>query len=102
MSYVPFFRYASVGVGGVTVDFTGVGVMGAAMLINKSPGAVWFNFTAVPPAASFGNGRKQLAQNESVNLDNIRYTAISLRAAAGASDVEIIAIIRPGPSQGEL
>jgi hypothetical protein len=76
--------------------------MGAAMLINKSPAVVWFNFTAAPPVASFGDGRKQLVQYETVNLDNIRFTAISLRTAAGAADVEIIALIRPGPSQGEL
>lgn len=97
---IPVLRHATVGVGGVTMDFTTVASMGAVYIINKGPGVVYFRFDNVVPPASFGNDRKQLAVNEIVNMEEILVTHLSfVDDGTGPSDVEVIALER-GASGG--
>jgi len=84
--------------GGIVLDFTGVGVMGALYIINNGPNECWMAFDG-NPSAGYADGQKHLAVGESLNLDDIVYQFIGVICSGGdTAQVEAVGLIRPGGS----
>lgn len=90
--YTPVFLYRAVN-GATVINLTTLGTFGTVYVINKSAIPVYMAFSNVAPAASMGDGRKQIIQYETVNLENVYMPYLSFNSG-GAADVEIILIPR--------
>ena len=93
------------------ISSTGAGVtkalgsqrMGTVLVTNNGPGVVFMAIgDTPPPAATFGDDKKQLTVGETVNLLAVALDDLSFRSVAGPDDVEIIVIPNSGSGSGIL
>lgn len=92
----PIIRFVAATDAGQSANFTDR--MGAAYITNRGTNAVYVAFDAVP-ANTNGDGRFLLASGRALNLDDIVYTTIGFRCAAGlTTQVDVIGLPRPGAS----
>jgi len=93
---VPIMRANTFTDAGGSLDFSASGQMGSAYVINDGPDDAYIAFDAIPPN-TIGNGQIRLQKDRILNLDDIAYSSIGVRAkAAGSCVVQAIGVPRPG------
>lgn len=95
--YDPYFRFALVGVG-TTLDFTAIGPMSSLLIRNYSVDPVFFRLDAVIPGAVYANNQQSIAQGQTVNLTDVSFQFLSLRAGGGGGpcNVDLVVLQRVG------
>lgn len=95
---------------GVFVDFSAFGVMGSMTIRNRGPNTIYGKFfQTLPPGlpganivAGIAPNVFSLAQNQSLNFDDISFAVLALISDIGlpGTFVEVIALQRPGIGSG--
>lgn len=99
-SRIPIIKTASPALSTAgTLDFSASGVMGSCYIRNRGAGIAYIKFDGSVASAAVADGQIGLAQNQSLNLDDIAFTSIGFRMdASGAGILEAVALPRPGSS----
>jgi hypothetical protein len=66
---------------------------GTVYLINKGADPVFIAFDAVIASAAYGNGKKELKANESLQVSNVSVSTVYARTASGTANLEVVGTV---------
>lgn len=100
--YTPIILPVTVTPAGVFADFTAIAQLSAASIsLVVATDSVFLAFDAMPPAAALSTGVANLnAVTPTLNLEDISFSKIGLKCAAGSVVVQIIGLVRSGSTGG--
>jgi hypothetical protein len=100
--YTPIILPVTVTPGGVFADFSAIAQLSAvSMSLVSATDSVFFAFDAMPPAAALSAGVGNLnSVTPAVNLEDISFSKIGLKVAAGSAVLQIIGLVRSGSTGG--
>lgn len=86
---LPILRYKSVDTTAAQSIDLGA-KCGTVYLINKGSDPVFIAFDAVIASAAYGNGKKELKANESLQVSNVSVDTVYCRTASGSANLEVV------------